>query len=285
MNIDLKEIEFNVVRKLLVTEDGLKTDREAVVRTDSNTVVGVVSKTYSLLEHKTALVSVAQSIEKLESGFELKKVSVCGDGARMYATLEGREEMDMGKERKVGDLIRPQLILMNSIDGSTKLGFKIGALRLVCTNGMVRGETFRSISVKHTSGVDFDDVLAQGAAAMNLFHSKILPSWRDLTQTMVNKSFSILRLSDEKLGIPDRLNNRVVELTKEVDTLSLWDLYNHYTYSLTHEYRGSEERRVFLNGAVERIIQNLNVETKAMGEQALTVQQQLAKEAEEKKAE
>jgi len=277
--IDTKEIDFTVSRQALVTVTGLATDKEAIVRNDTNAVIGVVSTGYNLLEHKTALVSVAASIEKLEKGFHLTKVTTSGDGAKMFATLEGREEFDMGLERKVGDLIRPQLILVNSVDGSTKLGFKIGALRLVCTNGMVRGETFSSIFVKHTSGVDFDDVMNQGAAALNYFHSNILPTWRSLTQTYVNKQFGILRLSDKRVGIPDKVNNRVIEVTKEVDTMTLWSLYNHYTYHLTHEYQGSEERRIYLNGAVERVIAGLDVEVKGMGAQSLSVQQSIANQA------
>lgn len=255
MNIDTKAVEFNVVRKPLVTEDGLKTDREAVVRTDTNEVLGVVSKTYGLLEHQVGLRDALKAVEKLNQGFVLKKLVTSGNGARMYAHIEGTKEYNLGRtERMVGDLIRPVLILQNSIDGSTRFGFRIGAMRLICLNGMTSAVTFSSIFTKHTSGVDFDAILASGSDALHQFEERSIPTWKHMMVTPLNKEFAIQQLTDKKLGIPDMVNKRVIELTREDSTDTLWDLYNKYTYHLTHEYKGSEDRRIFISSAVERVL-------------------------------
>ena len=253
--IDTKAVEFDVVRKQLITEDGLKTDKEAIVRTDTNEVVSVVSKRYNLLEHRTGLRDAAAALTKLNQGFRLSKLAVTGNGSRMFAHFEGSKEYDLGKGvRKVGDLIRPVLILQNSIDGSSRFGFHIGALRLVCTNGMTSAVTFSSVFVKHTSQVDFDEILHSGSFALGKLEEVSIPTWQHMMVTPVNKEFAIQQLSDKKLGIPDMVNKRVIELSREPSTDTLWDLYNHYTYHLTHEYKGSEDRRQYISAAVERVL-------------------------------
>lgn len=256
--IDLKDVQFDVVRKPLFTEDGLAANKDAIVRKDTGAMLGVVGKTYPLMEHKTALGSVTEAVKTLGDGFELKKLCVTGNGAKMFAHLEGKREYDISSGvRKVGDLIRPVLILINSINGSTKLGFKIGAMRLVCLNGMTSAITMANISVRHTSGVNFDEVLSRGAEALQTFEHRSIPKWQHMMVTPVNREFAIKQLSDKRLGIPDAVNKRVIELHREESTETLWDLYNQYTHFLTHEYRGNEERRQFISGAVERVLGGL----------------------------
>ena len=256
-SVDTSAVDFAVERKPLFTADGIPTDREAIVKVGTRDVLGVVSKTYQLLEHRVALQGALQALTKLNKGISLRRLSLGGDGSRMYAELWTTEERDLGIDRKVGDIIRPMLILVNSVDGSTRFGFKVGALRLVCLNGMTRASIFSQMSTKHTSGVDFDEIMSQGSDALAHFDNEVLPSWRQMRMSPVNAEFAIKQLSEQKMGIPDMVNKRVIELTKETDTQTLWDLYNHYTYHLTHEYKGSEDRKLFISGAVERVLSGL----------------------------
>lgn len=52
----------------------------------------------------------------------------------------------------------PELVLMNSHDGSSAYRFMAGIFRLVCSNGMiVQSSDHGSISVRHQGGTDFHD--------------------------------------------------------------------------------------------------------------------------------
>ena len=194
-----------------------------------------------------------EAIKKLDGEFSFKKLEIAANGARMFAHIEGKREIDIGGK----DTVRPTLILINSMDGSTRFGFKVGAFRLVCSNGMIAGMAMMNILIRHTSGVDFEAILNSGHKALENLEKVSIPRWRRMKDTPVKPEYAIKLLQNKKLGIPDRLNNRILELTKETDMITLWALYNHYTYHLTHEYRGSEERRLFISSAVERVLGNL----------------------------
>jgi len=48
---------------------------------------------------------------------------------------------------------RPEIVIINSADGSTSLRFLLGIFRMVCANGMVVGDTFDGYRVRHTGNV------------------------------------------------------------------------------------------------------------------------------------
>lgn len=254
--VDLSAVDFKVDRVPLQTIGSrIPVPMDAIIRRDTGEVLGQVSRTYNLLEHHTALRTAMQGIAQLPGEFAVKKLRLQDGGARMFAYIEGKQEFDFGTDSKgVRDVLRPTLILQNSIDGSTRFGFKVGALRLVCSNGMVAGVSVMNILIRHTSGADFGDILRSGGRALNSLTAETLPKWRDMVQTPVNYEFAIKMLSNKKLGIPDKVNKRVIELSREIDTSTLWDLYNRYTFHLTHEYKGTEDRRLFISGAVERVL-------------------------------
>ena len=53
--ISTKEIDFQIERKPLFTECGIKSDRQALIRVDTRTILGVVSPDYKAVTHKEAL--------------------------------------------------------------------------------------------------------------------------------------------------------------------------------------------------------------------------------------
>lgn len=52
----------------------------------------------------------------------------------------------------VGDS-RPELVIVNSHDGSTSIKFLLGVFRLVCSNGLIVGQTFGGVSIRHVGDV------------------------------------------------------------------------------------------------------------------------------------
>lgn len=49
-----------------------------------------------------------------------------------------------------GDLVRPELVVLNSHDGSTSTRLYFGVLRIACLNGMIAGSTFKEIKIIHS---------------------------------------------------------------------------------------------------------------------------------------
>ena len=56
---------------------------------------------------------------------------------------------------RVGDSI-PEIVLLNSHDGSSAYRIMAGVYRLVCANGLIVGKSFSDISVRHTKGAAED---------------------------------------------------------------------------------------------------------------------------------
>lgn len=69
-----------------------------------------------------------------------------------------------GKELDVGDCI-PEIVLLNSHDGSTQFDISAGIMRKVCTNGLMVavGETGMQEKIRHM-GHSFDEVINAAAA-------------------------------------------------------------------------------------------------------------------------
>jgi hypothetical protein len=62
-----------------------------------------------------------------------------------------QSEMDRmsRSDRRIGD-VYPEVVMINSHDGTSSYRLIAGLLRLICLNGMVTGETFKEVKVSHT---------------------------------------------------------------------------------------------------------------------------------------
>lgn len=253
--MDTKAIDFEVVREPLFTADRTATGHDAIIRTDTGKVMSVVSKQYQLLTHKTAWEKANQAISGIGYGMELKKLDVNKAGTKMFLHMASPLGYDLGG----GDVINPTLVLINSMDGSTMFGFKIGAFRLVCSNGMIRGIAFQNISMRHTSGSDFGGIIDAAGAAMRNFNEESIPRWQRMMKRELPKSPELIvnDFQNSKMAIPDKVNKGVLNRLVEYGARTSWDLYNHYTHVLSHDYQSSVERTMYISGAVERVLGNL----------------------------
>lgn len=59
---------------------------------------------------------------------------------------------------KIGG-VWPELLLINGNDGSASYKLMLGAYRFVCANGMISGDTYTSVNVRHAGRSVLDDVI------------------------------------------------------------------------------------------------------------------------------
>lgn len=95
--------------------------------------------------------------------------------------------------KNVGDS-RPELVLVNSHDASTSIRFLIGVYRLVCANGLIVGNTYGGVSIRHTGDV----------------WSKIDKGLEDVTKRVPLVAETIQRFSSIQLN-----ESKTLELTRE----------------------------------------------------------------------
>lgn len=230
--MDTKQVEFEVERQDLVTKTGIAVEKQAIVRTDLNRVVGIVSPGYKIITHKEALDKSISVVEQLED-LKLKSVMTTKGGSRLFAMFESAKEYMVGHlETGQPDNIKLRLTLTNSYDGALKYGFTIGAYRLVCKNGLRTGKDIFAVRQKHTSGLNVNAIMHSARKAVRYFNETTIPTWQGMNEKNVDVEAVLKKLEE---SVPERLFKTVSEKVSMSKDTTLWELYNDFTHTLTHD--------------------------------------------------
>ena len=245
--------------------DGYRwTGKWSNVRTDTGESLGDgISEQYGLLQNGVL-------VESLENAFNdykelqdfTREVSVTENGARFY----GRYSFPKNQRiltPAVGDSVGMVFDLRNSFDRSTKAGLGIGALRLLCLNGMTSTENMASITARHTNKINVGTIKDGIEMAIERWENSI-DKMAEFTQREVTQEQGVVILNNlaQKKVLSESLkdsiefiwNGQVEGLGRggEADKArNLWNLYNATTEHLTHqvapkrfEYSRSVENKV-----------------------------------------
>lgn len=109
-------------------------------RSEKYTFIPTASVLTSLLKEGFEVFSAGQTITRREGGQHF---------ARHVLRLR---KAGQGALRKVGDEF-PEVVLLNSHDGTSAFQLLAGIYRLVCSNGMVIGRDFDAVKVRHSGDV------------------------------------------------------------------------------------------------------------------------------------
>ena len=115
-----------------------------IVREDTDEILSVVTDKYKMVSNKD-VVNAAKPVLK-EIGAKLTECETFANGARTSWTwkipdvkvnIAGSKYTNSLKE----DYVHPTITIKNSYDGSVGLHILAGAFRLVCSNGLIIGNT------------------------------------------------------------------------------------------------------------------------------------------------
>jgi hypothetical protein len=114
--------------------------------------------------------------------------------------------------------VRPQVVVLNSSDGSSALKMFAGLLRMACMNGIITGESFASMSLHHRGANIADQIVAHAATLKSRIPEVIdvIEQWRSTeldfgTQVEFAAAAAELRFPNAKIvtgagEMPSRLN-------------------------------------------------------------------------------
>ena len=230
------------------------------VRRDTGEVLGVTSKRYGVVQNRE-LVGVAEDAftKSSDLGDFDRSVIVTGSGERLFATYDFKNRK---RKLKVGDEVGMRLTLQNSFDTTLRLSFAVGALRLICTNGMATMERDVDMSSKHNSNVNVGFLADAVRVAVDRFEIAC-KAFDKLSEVQFDhdKGFNILNRLAKSKAISDRQSSKIAAIWaspdyKEDEDRSLWNLYNATTQYLSREVEG---KRFELSGRVNRnVLKNLS---------------------------
>lgn len=113
------------------------------------------TKGYNVSDRYTAVKTSEVLFRLTSSGFNVTKTVLTTprdktkEGFQKHMIRLSHNDMQL---RGVGDS-RPEIVIVNSHDASTSIKMLIGIYRLVCANGLIVGQTFGGVSIRHVGDV------------------------------------------------------------------------------------------------------------------------------------
>lgn len=202
-------------------------DYKAIVTTinGKEKVVSIAKKSYKLVRNEELIEPFLEQLTSLNEEWIIDNShSFCmANRMRLQVTFPEIKLHDGTSE------IPLSVYLHNSYDQSEGVRMFWGAIREVCSNGMIFGKVMGSLYARHTSGFNFDSLEKQFA---NLSYKieQVQARINYLKSTGLEENF--MKELQESLG-----KKRLEEITN-TDTIlhqSQWDLLNDITYYISHD--------------------------------------------------
>jgi len=223
-------------------------DKKVVFRSDNNEQLGVVGKKYGVIQNSDCFAFFNIICQKHNAN--ICTVHEYNKGATVHLLAEVK---DKKFDARVGDEVGFRFNLWNGFDGLHKAQVSFGALRLVCTNGLVApGKDFQSIEIRHTmNAVSRMDQAVKVWAGSEGWYKFFTESVQILNKKMVNKEivekFLEDLFGDSESGVNERKKEKVTELFqsgKGNKGENAWDLLNGVTEYIDHFSKEEAENRI-----------------------------------------
>jgi hypothetical protein len=121
--------------------------------------VGIVSKQYALIQHRTLFDEAISAIERANiNPFEVKgllEMTAFGERMRIGLLLPEKYNLKLNN-----DVLGLRMECFNSVDGSMKFTCVIGWLRFVCSNGLIVGVADTYYKQRHNRMMEMTDIAA-----------------------------------------------------------------------------------------------------------------------------
>ena len=239
------DYDFTVEQVPLFDEQGRRTGFFGNQRTDNGTILGVTSERYGIQNNAPLIERAEEAFNDQGLGDWEREVVVTGDGQRMRAVYDFKNQIKRREDRKKGDNMGLRLTVQNSFDRSLRVSFAMGVLRLVCTNGMTSLEKEQSMTKKHSSGNGLDFLGEALSKAIGSW-DKALLTYNQLEAVEIEQQQGLNALHNlAKAGaISDRMAGAVSKIWNnptytEDEGRNLYNLYNAVTEHLTREVEGT----------------------------------------------
>jgi len=247
-DFSIKEIDLSTISELNNIK-GIEKDK-LLINSDDNTRLGIVSKEFSTFSHKEAVQQTIEAINEITKtnsrfkNFQINPDNVFFRNNKSFMKLDidfTDLGFEIGKIRKVGDIVNFRTTIVNALDGTSRLKWKIGGLRLICLNGLMTFQEVDSLNFVHKSL----DVPSISEAILNKFEifQKFISDWKELskkelTQEETKRLFEKLKKENEKKNkVAERNIDNIINLSEEVfekEGRTLWTFYNLASNYTTH---------------------------------------------------
>ena len=207
-----------------------------IVRDNTNIPISVMSKDYRLISNRELLEAALPLIDQYGGVIPAPNNKADIEVNRVFGNARSQFAFDFPeREVKVGnDIIHPRITLMNSYDGTKRVGFRYGAYRLVCSNGLTIGksstETYMHLGAD-TPLNNIEEIMRKVFANMNdMIEGGFSP--------MVEKRMLASDINKFVAQFPKQFQD---DVTGQLASSNAWEVYNAGTYVTSHIMDRSHE--------------------------------------------
>jgi len=261
MNTDREPIIQDADMRDVIVDGEIVEGRKAIKGLEDGHIYEIVSDRYSIVNHQETISWVEELLASDPALQNYNKMIHTEDhGARMKLTYTFPELL---YEVAEGDVINPQINVMNSLDRKWGYAVLVGAYRLVCSNGMVVGQKTGEYKNKHVTTLDKSE-------ALEIVHSGLeglketcttWASWREsvLPMKQAETTLKTLDLKPKEaeglyteaevstgLTLATWLEAMKNYKTQVVQQMTWWVFFNIITQYITHRV-ASVSRQMTLN--------------------------------------
>tara|TARA_R100000742_G_C4271278_1_gene90160 strand:- start:319 stop:1083 length:765 start_codon:yes stop_codon:yes gene_type:complete len=229
----LQDTLFPVKEDIIYKRDGEASGYKFIMRKDTDEILSCVTDKYKMVTNKD-VIGTAEPVLK-EIGAKLTECETFTNGARASWTWK---IPDVKVKVDKGDEVNPQITIKNSYDGSVGLHILAGAFRLVCSNGLVIGNTISNKVNKHSIyNIDLDNVEESVKNTVNTVESVFKKDFPVLINTDIQQKHiqNLIKM------FPDFTMESLTQYLIAHKPHTFWDLLNAATWVATHTMKRNYE--------------------------------------------
>ncbi len=209
---------------------------KAIIRPDKNKLISVMEDSYKLVSNYEVIMPLLEQLHQLDTKWNFDNSHSFVDSRRMRLQVKF-PDLTMNDGRSD---IALSLFVHNSYDGSEGVRMFWGAIRAICSNGMVFGDVLSKFYSKHTKNISLGNLKAQ----LETTYEKI-PVIKERIEILQN--LSVTKEATEK--VQTKLGKTISKYVEEQPSpQNQWILYNILTYYISHiiekRMRASYQMRV-----------------------------------------
>ncbi|MCC5943101.1 MAG: DUF932 domain-containing protein [Balneolaceae bacterium] len=191
----------------------------------SDKVISVVKKSYKLVPNKEIIEPFMEQVSKLGVRWKIDSSHSFCQINRMRLQITFPDILLKDQESDIA----LSLFLHNSYDQSEGIRLFWGAIRSICTNGMVFGNLLGSFYSRHTKGFDFEDIYTHFGKASDNIH-KVQQRINHMQDIPVDQ-----KLMEDLQAVLGKRRMQEITQTDTVPDQSQWHLLNDITYFISHD--------------------------------------------------
>jgi hypothetical protein len=211
----------------------LPSSYKAIVREDTNEVISIVKDSYQLVSNESLIKELLDQLVRLSTSFKIDPTHsfVQNERMRLQVTFPELRMKDSESD------IALSLFVHNSYDQSEGVRMYFGAIRSICSNGMVFGDVMAKMYHRHTKGFELSQLKQKLEEAIETFPI-INHRIRQLERTPVNKEL----VENIEKHVSKRLAQQFLD-EMQYDSITQWKLFNMLTYHVSHDMEQHKRAR------------------------------------------